>query len=129
MRAETAHRWTLPKRFSKAARFAGLLRVHDGRLTIAVIRVQTKRQKKVANDIFLHWPAPRVGLSEFHCIDGIGGGDNGNQLGGSRRGRGRFRFPICLPLGRLAIVLVRFFFFFLLLTGNVMAQITNEGHT
>jgi hypothetical protein len=46
-----------------------------------MMRIQTKRHKKVAKDIFLHRPAPRGGLGKLYHIAGIGGGDTGNQRG------------------------------------------------
>ncbi|MFL5590645.1 MAG: hypothetical protein ACJ8DI_23765 [Ktedonobacteraceae bacterium] len=75
----------------------------------------------------MHRSAPCVGLGKFYRIDGVGGGDNGNQLGDSQRGRCRFRFPIRLPPGGFPNILIRFFV--LLPTRNVTAQITNESYS
>jgi hypothetical protein len=117
----------LLKRFSKGGPLLSDFGIHNGHLAIAMVRIQAKRQKKVANDIFLHWPAPGVGLGKFHGIDDVSGGDNRNQLGNGRSRRRRLSFPLRLPSGWFANVLVRFFF--LSRTGNVTAQITNEGHS
>src|SRR5712691_1684103 len=67
----------------------GHLGIDDGSLAIAMIRVQAKRQKKIADDVLLHRPASNVGLCQLYGIHAWCGGDNGNQLGrggGSRRG-------------------------------------------
>src|SRR5439155_263095 len=90
-----------------------------------MIRIQSEGQKKIADNVLLHRPAPNVGLSQFYSIHALCSGHNRNELcrgGSSRRGLG---CPVFAPPPPTFLL----FLFFWRVPWNLMTQIANEGHT